>query len=163
MSERVVVLVLAVVVTFLVGVALVQLLPPDLPETFACHFAAYPAKQLFRGKVKAPALGGLDVPDSFRPLVVLAALDGPNFAGAYTVVPYELINSDVHVLVISARTGTVDMAPIATGYVVRHRLNSRLLVYQADPTRRKAEKTRFFEFREGRFLVVKEPASLGDC
>jgi hypothetical protein len=157
------VLVVAAGVAAIAGSEVVQLLLPDMPDAAVCHFAAYPAEELFRGRPKEPALGGLTMPDPFGPFIVLAARDGPNFAGAYTVVPYQIDERRVEVLVISARTGMVHMAPNATGYVVRHRLNSRLLVYQVDPKWRKAGTTKYFVFRGGRFFQVSKLASHGDC
>jgi len=162
-DRRVLALVVAVGVAVAAGLEVVQLLLPEVPDAAICHFAAYPAEELFRGKPKEPALGGLNILDPFRPFIALAARDGPNFAGAYTVVPYQIDKRSVEVLVISARTGMVHRAPNATGYVVRHRLNSRLLVYQVDPTWRKAGTTKYFVFRGGRFSQVNKPASHSDC
>lgn len=161
MGTRVFALTVAVTVAVLVGIPRVQLLLSDKPDLGFCQFAAYPAEEHFHGKPKLSSLQGFNLPDAFRPFIANAAHDGPNFAGAYTVIPYELVNELVKVLVISARTGVVYRAPDATTYVLRHKLDSRLLVYQADPAKRNAGKVKCFEFRGRQFFEVKEPKSGG--
>ena len=120
----------------------------------AAQFAAYPAEEKIQAKPKRPTLDGFDIPKAYKPFIVIAAREGPNFAGAYTVVPYDLKNGEQTVLVISARSGTVHKAPPATSYNVKFRLDSRLLIYEPDRKKAGSTSTRYFEFRGGRFLSV---------
>lgn len=112
-------------------------------------FATYPATEHFRGKPKAPRLTGLVIPDRYRPLILEAARQGPNFAGAYTVATYGCGTGCEAVLVIGARSGKVYKAPVAATYGVTFKRSSRLLVLNADPVHRL--KPRYFVFDQGRF------------
>jgi hypothetical protein len=120
-------------------------------------FATYPAHERFHGTPRTPTLSGFGIPEAFKPFIVNEARDGPNFAGAYTVVPYLLPNKIQAVLVISARTGAVYRAPPATNFTVRYRLDSRLLIYKGDATKGYRRRARYYVLRGGKILEVPRP------
>ena len=132
-------------------------LPRDPGEPADPLFAAYPADELFHGTPRTPTLDGFGIPDAFKPFIVNESRDGPNFAGAYTVVPYLLANKVQTVLVISARTGAVHVAPPATNFTVKYRLDSRLLVYEANASKGHRRSAMYFVLRGGKILEVPRP------
>jgi hypothetical protein len=126
-----------------IGVATVA---PTAAET--PRFNAHPATEKFKGTPAAPKLKGLTVPARWQLLVREMAKKGPNFAGAYTVVTYGCGTGCQVVLVIDARTGKIHAAPEPSTYGTTYRLNSRLLVFNADPLHKLRAK--YYVFKDGK-------------
>jgi len=116
-------------------------------------FEAYLATETFRGTPVPPKLDRLTIRPAYRPIIHQEAKDGPNFAGAYTVVTYGCGTGCQVVLVINARTGKVHTAPAAASYGVSYRRKSRLLVFNADPVNR--IKAQYFVFHRGKFRQIR--------
>ena len=119
----------------------------------AAVFAAFPAKDRFRGKPRRPNFQGVFVPRVYKRAIIRAARRGPNFAGAYTVATFGCGTGCQAVLVISAKTGRIYKAPEAATHGVTFRRNSRFLVFNADPVHR--FRARFFVFERGRFREIR--------
>jgi hypothetical protein len=92
------------------------------------RYEDYPASVSFRGQPASVDLASAEGAARFRTRLRAGARQGPNFAGAYTIVTWGCGTSCQSGTIIDARTGRVWWLPESLTRGVDFRLESRLLV-----------------------------------
>lgn len=127
------------VLFFAVFIGLAFVCMADDGPMMAIRFEQYPSKNIFKGK---PAPPKLEKPDArqFRTAIRRQAVNGPDFAGEYTIVEHGCGACCKGFFIVNARTGKVYKRPFyitchykegvpAYGYVgLDYRLDSKLLI-----------------------------------
>lgn len=98
-------------------------------DTPAYKFEDFPASKSFRGTPDPPNFKTNLEARLYKTVTIDGAKDGPNFAGAFTVIEYGCgTNCQLHTI-LNAKTGTViSYDELLSFYDVDYRLDSRLLV-----------------------------------
>jgi hypothetical protein len=103
------------------------------PQQNQLRFEDYPAPHAFTGTPAPPRLDTATYGKTFRTRLRDGAKQGPNFAGAFTVVVWGCGAPCQVVVVIDARTGQLSTQILRTSTGAEFRADSRMII--ADPKR----------------------------
>ena len=101
-------------------------IPPARPA--GPRFEDFPATEEFSGTPAPVDLASQPWASLYRTVLREGAADGPDFAGAYTVVSWGCGTQCQQWAVVDARTGRVHGFPFDSGLGLDYRLDSRLVV-----------------------------------